>query len=91
MKRQGFLRLYELVHEYDPELAARLPPPGDSFDPCDLCHRIYSDPGLVRGVDEVFRSYARDRTAAAVDSLASVLGSQPTVEFLTEILRASSG
>lgn len=72
MKGQGFSQLYSIIAEIDPELHSRLPDISTSLGPCQLCHRIFSDPALSGGIKTSFDAYERQKIAAILDAVAAV-------------------
>lgn len=82
MKRQGFGKFYELINEYDSELAKELPTPDMAVGPCGLCNKIFSNSKLTQGINSVFERYENSKIDKTLDYLIETLGKEKVIQFL---------
>ncbi len=82
MKRQGFGEFYKIIRDYNPELAESLPTPDNAVGPCGLCNKIFSNPDLTNGINEVFENYENSKIDKTLDYLIETFGEEKVLEIL---------
>lgn len=88
MKRQGFLRFYEVIKAYDPRLYSDLPSPDSCVGPCSLCNAIFRDANLTARVRGVFDVYEREKIEGAVTNLIHMIGEKEVGKFIEKSLQS---